>query len=894
MILCMSISNIASIIRNLTMKKIFSLPLAMILFSGILVVAQENPIGKRAMEHVRHLASNEFKGRYSGAAEYQKAAEYVAQKMKEYGLQPGGEDGTYFQQAELKNWRIHEPPIRLEILQPVETRFIPGRGMDFMPNNGTGSGIVRGKVAFAGYGLVSSAHDWDDYEGLDVKGRIVCLLPGAPGFMEKFPRSKSSAEQKVKTAMKKGAIGVIFMNVDESSPRRRSGAGIKKGVVPDGFVIMTARSRVIDRLFYLVDLSWRDLVSRTLREERSFTVIFDTEVEMEAHYIQEKRTAPNVIGIIPGLHPERKDEYILVGGHLDHLGVGPDGIVYNGADDNAASVAVILEIAKELTDTDFQPDRTLVFIGWAGEEQGLIGSRYYANNPIFPLEKTAVYMNMDMVGTGDDDLYVGGMWEFSDFFDLIKKNLRPEFKEKLRYRLDYRGSDHSAFIPKGVTSISLRTGNPLTRSLDDEHPEYHRPGDITDTIRPEILEKAAQYHLDALKFLANAKNNLLIPKHHVHFLHKNSFIADMHCDTISRFIGGDDLTKDNSEGHIDIPKLKEGAVDLQVFACYVGPPRNELQKHQAAKRVFDQIDAIHQLVDENPDDLLLLSTSEDTRKLRGTRKTGVLIGIEGGYAIENDLRLLRSFYRNGARLMTLTHWLDTDWADASGDPEANLGGLTDFGEQVIEEMNKLGMIIDVSHSHDETFWDVIRLTKDPIVASHSCSRKLSLHHRNLSDKMLKALAKNKGVIGINFAPGFLNAENSLQLNALRSELLKKYDLPEDREGFEKANDQAKEKFRQEYLTRSDELKKTLPPIDARTVVDHIEHVIKVTGNANHVGLGSDYDGIGNPPTGLEHIGKIINITAEMIRRNFKETDIRKILGGNFQRVLQKVCSSNRN
>ena len=857
-----------------------------------LCLPQEKPDGIKALAHVNHLASDDFRGRKSGTDEYRKAAEYTAAKMKEFGLLPGGENGTYFQQVPFKNWKDVSPPARLEITTPLPFTFVPGRAKDFSPWNGTGSGTARGKLAYAGYGLISKKHDWNDYAGIDVKDRIVLIIPGTPDFLKGIPTKDKSEHHKIETAISNGAAGVIFMNVGPPV-RRRMGGSAKVPVYPENFIVVSAEVRVIDKIFYSLGLSWRTLVSRTLREKKTNSRLLDMTMEMEAHFVQEDREAPNVIGILPGKHPERKNETILIGGHLDHLGVDLDGTVFNGADDNAGSVAVILEIARVFQQNHFQPDRTLVFIAWAGEELGLVGSRYYTSHPLFPLEKTLLYINMDMVGTGDSDLYVGGMWEFADLFEIIKKNLSPDLVEKLHYRIDYRGSDHSAFLPKGVSAISLRTGHPLTRELDDEHPEYHRPGDAPNIIQPELLELVAVYNMQILEFLGVCPNNLLIPKHHIYFLHKTSFVADLHCDTISRALNGTDLSKDQEDGHIDIPKLKKGAVDLQVFACYVGPPSSELQKASAAKRAFDQIDAVHELVDNNPDDLLLITSAEDIRGLRETRKTGVLIGIEGGYAIENDIRLLRSFYRNGVRLMTLTHWLDTDWADASGDPEAQLGGLTDLGEKVVREMNKLGMIIDVSHAHDETFWDVIALSKHPVVASHSCCRALSDHHRNLSDKMLKALAKNGGVIGINFAPGFLNASISNQLQALRSNLLKKHGLPDSREELKEADPDVLAAFNEDYRKESDAILKGKSQADVRTVVDHIEHVIKITGNANHVGLGSDYDGIGSTPEGLENVGLISNITAELYRRGHKDTDIQKILGGNFQRVLRRVCGSRR-
>jgi membrane dipeptidase len=498
-----------------------------------------------------------------------------------------------------------------------------------------------------------------------------------------------------------------------------------------------------------------------------------------------------------------------------------------------------------------------------------------------------------MIGCGDDDLYAGGLWEFSELFDLIRENLDIELREKLRYRIDYRGSDHSAFLDKGVTSISLRTGNKRTRLIDDEHPEYHRPGDTPAVIQPELLELAAAYHLSVVPFLADYSRDLLDPQHRISFIHKNAKVADMHCDTIGRALRGVDLAKNNRRGHVDIPKLKEGAVDLQVFACFVGPPEDERQKMSAAKRAFDQIDAVHQLVEKNPEDLILVTSYEDLDGLRGNRKCGLLIGIEGGYAIENDLRLLRSFYRNGVRLMTLTHWLHTDWADASGDEDPPFGGLTEFGEEVVREMNRLGMIIDVSHAHDGTFWDVLRVTDSPVVASHSCCRALSNHHRNLTDEMLKALAENGGVIGINFLPGFLNADNSARLQSLRSELLKKYGLPENRAEYAKAGRELRRKFSTEFRERYLSLRKSLPEVNVATVVDHIEHVIKVTGSTDFVGLGSDFDGINSTPKGLEHAGRLPAITVELVKRGYEEKDINKILGGNFLRVLKKVCSSDK-
>lgn len=881
------------------MKKTTILIFVSILVLSGRIAAQVNADGEKAYEHVRHLASDELEGRKSGTAGYAKAAEYVAAKMKEIGLQPGGENGIWFQEVPFKNWSNYDQPVRLEIVSPERRVYFAGRGRDFSPISGTASGIVRGEVAFAGYGISSETPAWNDYERFDVSGRILIVLPDAPPDFDNTAAGEWTLEKKAQLAAEKGAVGLIEMDLYEpgrpsSAARRRMRRFIKQGECPPNFVVMQAGRNFLDDLLYSTRKSWKDAVSRILRLKKPHSFLIDAAVEMEAHFVQEERKARNVIGLLPGRDPKLKDEIIIMGGHLDHLGIGLDGFIYNGADDNAVSAATLLETARVLIASGFRPFRSILFCSWAGEELGLVGSRYYAEHPLYPLEKTVVYLNVDMVGLGDSDLLVGGMWEYGRFYDIINPGLDPEIAKKLKPRVNYRGSDHSAFWAKGVTALSLRTGEVLTGELDDEHPEYHRPGDRPELIDPELLRLAAQYHVEVIRTLAQSKENLLDPRFRAEFVHKDAAVADLHCDTIGRFMNGEDLRQDLPQGHIDIPKLKRGGVDLQVFACFVPPPASDLEKAQSGKKIFRQIEGIHRLVGQNPADLEIVRTYEDTMRLRNSGKTGVLIGIEGGYAIDNDLDMLRAFYRAGVRLMTLTHWTHTDWADASGDPKAEHCGLTSFGEQVVKEMNKLGMVIDLSHVHDETFWDVIRTTEAPVIASHSCCRALADHHRNLSDEMLKALAKNNGVVGINYHPGFLNAEIEKKHTALLAEVTKKYGLAEDFQAIMRADDETRNKVMAEYEAGSRELEKTLPRVDVKTVVDHIDHVIKVTGYTDHVGLGSDFDGISATPTGLENAGRLLAITEELQRRGYKEGDIRKILGGNFLRVLQAVEKAAKN
>jgi membrane dipeptidase len=852
--------------------------------------------GEKAFAHVKFLASPELKGRKSGTPEYRRAAEYVAAEMAKAGLKPGGDNGTWFQEVPFKNWTDFEQPIRLEVVSPARRTYFAGRGRDFMPVPGTGSGKVRGGLVFAGYGVISDKDAWNDYAALDVKGKVVMVMPDLPASLGAEAKSAWTFEKKVKTAAEKGAVGLIEMDLStpgeprQPGPRRRS-VDLPPAQCPAGFVVMRAGRGFLGDVFYLVGRSWRDLVSKTLRLKKSFTADLGVEVEMEAHFVSGERTAPNVIGVLPGADPKLKSEAIVMGGHLDHLGVGVDGWVYPGADDNAGSAATVLETARALAAAKFKPARTIVFCAWAGEELGLVGSRYYAEHPAVPLDRTALYMNIDMVGTGDSDLLVGGLPEFAELYEVVKKGLDPETVKELRPRPNYRGSDHTSFWAKNVPAISLRTGGALTGKLDDEHPEYHLPGDSAAIIDPERLREAAQYHCDVLSHLASSRENLLDPVHRTLFLHRDAAVVDMHCDTISRAMAGEDLSRDLPKGHIDIPKLKHGGVDLQVFACFAPPPASDLEKARSSNGVFAQIEAVHKLVEKNPDDLALVRSVDEADAARNASKTGVLIAIEGGYAIESDLVLLREFFRAGVRLMTLTHWTAADWADASGDPKPVHGGLTEFGEKVVAEMNKLGMIIDVSHVHDETFWDVLRLSRAPVVASHSCCRALTPHFRNLSDEMLKALAEKNGVVGINFWPGFLLRDDIDKAEAeLYDKTAGEYGLPPYPATLQ-AEPAVLEKFTADFKARWAAQSKTLPRGDIGTVVDHIDHVVKVTGDADHVGLGSDFDGISITPAGLENAGLLPNITKELVRRGYKPADIRKILGGNFLRVFEAALAN---
>ncbi|MEA2571114.1 MAG: rane dipeptidase [Acidobacteriota bacterium] len=352
--------------------------------------------------------------------------------------------------------------------------------------------------------------------------------------------------------------------------------------------------------------------------------------------------------------------------------------------------------------------------------------------------------------------------------------------------------------------------------------------------------------------------------------------VDTHADTPSEYLDHPfDLGVVNSRGHFDYPRMKSGQLDAEFFAAYV--PKSYANKGAAAY-CLRIMETIHEMVDRYPAWVRFASSTTEMRAAVKDGKRAILIGIEGGHAIEDSLDLLRAFYRFGARYMTLTHTNSNNWADSSGD-EAKHNGLTPFGRSVVREMNRLGMLVDISHVSDKTFYDVIETSKAPIIASHSSARALADHKRNMTDDMLRAVAKNHGVVMVNFYPVFLSTAVA-QASVARDERLKPL-IAEL-----KAKDPSEgEVYKAEMKRLMDA--NPLPKIEWTVIVEHIDHIVQVAG-IDSVGIGSDFDGIGEVPRGMEDVSQLPRIRDELKRRGYSETDIRKVLGENFMRVFAET------
>jgi membrane dipeptidase len=362
-------------------------------------------------------------------------------------------------------------------------------------------------------------------------------------------------------------------------------------------------------------------------------------------------------------------------------------------------------------------------------------------------------------------------------------------------------------------------------------------------------------------------------------LQSTSIVIDTHDDTTQRLLDPKfDLAIRHSDGNIDIPRMKEGGLSAIFFSIWIS---SKIMGPEAVKKALDQIDAVRETVRKHPDELILAANADEIREAKKQKKIAALMGVEGGHMMGNDLAVLRTFAALGVRYMTLTHMQNNEWADSStAKPEHN--GLTAFGKEVVREMNRLGMIVDISHVSDKTFYDVLETTKAPVFASHSSCRALCNAARNMTDDMIRDLAKHGGVMQINYHVGFLSQEFR-DFETAHPEVEKEIgDEVKKRCG----NDETCAGVAGDQVVRDMMKAGKLPKVDWTLIVDHIDHAVKV-GGVDHVGLGSDFDGA-VMPLGMEDVTHLPEITDALLKKGYSESDVRKILGENTLRVLSEV------
>ncbi len=374
-------------------------------------------------------------------------------------------------------------------------------------------------------------------------------------------------------------------------------------------------------------------------------------------------------------------------------------------------------------------------------------------------------------------------------------------------------------------------------------------------------------------------------------IHAEAIVLDTHIDTTQRLLQPGwnffERHEPNARGqrgpgargnHVDYPRMREGGLDGLFFSIYMA---GSVTGPQAVKRSLEQIDAVRQLTETRPDAMVLATTAAEIRAAHKAGKIATMMGMEGGHMIDESLRVLRDYARLGVRYLTLTHSLNTTWADSSGDKPAH-HGLTSFGKDVVRELNRLGVMVDVSHVADKTFEDALATSRAPLLASHSSCRALTGHARNMTDDMIKAMAALGGLIQINYLNSYIDETLRLaeearrpQVDLIRQEMAAKYPGPENAE-----------KRMMETIAAVGALEPPLPVARWERIVDHIDHAVKIAG-VDHVGLGSDFDGA-SMPEGMEDVTRLPKITEELLRRGYTEPQVKGILGENLLKMMEKV------
>jgi membrane dipeptidase len=364
-------------------------------------------------------------------------------------------------------------------------------------------------------------------------------------------------------------------------------------------------------------------------------------------------------------------------------------------------------------------------------------------------------------------------------------------------------------------------------------------------------------------------------------IHRRAIAIDMHADTVQRLLDENvDLQKSLGDGHFDAVRAKEGGLDAQFFSIWVEPQLFGESGPRAIKRADDQIAAIKTMTQQHPETWLFATSAVDIRRAAQEGKIAALLGLEGGYAIDERLENVERYYNLGVRYMSPAWSVSTSWAGSSGDEAGQDRGLNEFGRSVIREMNRLGMMVDVSHVSDKTFWDIVNTSNKPVIATHSACRAIADVPRNLTDEMIQALAKTGGVVNVIFYPEHLEPGWSNRKKQVDTEIASMVQKASDAEkGGAVQKKLARDRVRQlEYAKR-------LPKVLVGRVVDHIDHIVKLVG-IDHVGIGSDFDGVQATTSDLGTVADLPNLTRELLRRGYSEGDVDKILGGNMLRVME--------
>ena len=682
--------------------------------STAILFAQGKPSGESAKSYVAYLASDALEGRDTGTPGHEQAARWVVEKFKNWGLEPAGENGTYFQKFP---FQYHKDKFDYPKLI-IGPRIFYFEDRDFNVLRYSGGGKVNAEVVFAGYGISAPNSKLDEYAGLDVKNKIVLVMHGCPKDSEEKWEGFHTDSAKAAIAMEKGAAGILICANFGEQDRGIGNWGLRPGNFKENFLIFGVDERIVKFLLKEKDETSRmfqrrlqnkfNKINRNL-EPISVSTGMKAEMEAKIEYDPD-RQGINVLGLIKGTDAKVGDEVVVLGAHLDHLGI-QYGQVYNGADDNATGSAVVMEIARVMMANKVKPKRTVLFACWGGEERGLLGSRYYAEHPFISIEKTVMNFNLDMVGIGDK-LGFPGIYYAPKIWKIIKKNTPEEMLEFIEpSRGGPGGSDHTPFITRGVPAFALMT-TPWR-----SHTDYHQPGDDTEKIDAELLGKVAQFVYDNALLIANYDGDIIVQNRLPIYIHKSANIVNIH-------------PVPYEQGLALMDSLQNEWIDIQFVEVALDSLANPSDK------LAEMVKSLDAAAREESDISRMMSPMARMFSSR-REKTISVVGLEGAASVNSDVANLRIAGKLGAKFFVFDT-IDGKWI--------NEERLTKDGKKAIREMNDQKMLILARILPEHAVIQIMETSKHPVVIAGVKGV------NSISDSLIQSVEENGGLFALAFCP----------------------------------------------------------------------------------------------------------------------------------------------
>ncbi len=592
--------------------------------------------GQAAYEYIKVLASDAMQGRMSGEPGGRMAAEYIASKLGSWGLEPAGPKGSYFQDMTYEYYAVQRGATLNVIAHNAKREFVCGD--DWRQMRYSGSGTFGAGIVFVGYGISAASKEYDDYAGVDVRGKLVLFATETPRQFEEKLAEEARFRNRIQAAQEHGARGVLtFRSEMQDGPGFRGFRGdLKKDNYKPDFVIISLERNVVEFIFKWQKADPRYFLQQieATRKPQSYDLGVQSLVNLEVVFDQ-KRPTQNILARIPGTDTDLKNEYVIVGAHMDHLGVDMAGDVFNGADDNASGTAVVMETARVMKLRKFKPRRTIVFALWAAEEEGLLGSKFYTENPVYPLEKTVANINLDMEGHGTGQVNVRGSYFAPEVWEILKAGLPNEIVENsLPGRGGPGGSDHTYFLYNGVPAFFVATDGP--------HFKTNQVGDVIDLIKPEILKKAGDFVVAATEVLGSDAKLSIQSRRKETFYWRYETIVNYHAPRLDTLI----------EEHKDV---QDPDVDFQLATV----DEKEGATGDALRlEVMKNLVAGTERLAQSRGLTLYSASGQASNRFRmmfgaGPSKTTVLVGLRGIASIRDDLRWAEVFSKLGVAFVVL-------------------------------------------------------------------------------------------------------------------------------------------------------------------------------------------------------------------------------------------------